>query len=234
MSLRTIFGCTAACCLLLVCYGNAVSRKPRMFARSIPLVFCYVLVFCTQSAFSALTIEMTGTIGSGTLNGASIDGERFTVNAEIANGVDLEPRDIHGHFALSQATMHIGTSNLFDFDPSTTFYAQQLGVTTQFGAGFVTPIGQPTEAFGYTQTEAITFPFDPNIIQPLSYSSFNDTVAVGSLGGAVNFTNGSNSLVISSLSLSEASFTAVPEPNAVSLLGLGVVVGFLRRTRRMI
>jgi hypothetical protein len=204
-----------------------------MFKRKVILAFCLHFPCSLSSVLGAVTVTMTGTIETGTLNEISIDGERFTVNAEIANGIDLEPRDDLGHFEISQATMQIGTSNVFHFDPLTTFYAQQIrSDRTNFGTGFVTPIGQPTEVFGYAEMDVITFSFNPNIIQPISYSSFDRAVLAGTENGGAIFTNGDNSLVIRNLSLSEASVTAIPEPNLVALLGLASVGIFAMQRRR--
>ena len=184
------------------------------------------------------TVTMTGTIATGTLNGASIDGESFVIDAEIATGEDLMTTlNSLGFFALSQAAMQIGSSDQFIFDASTTYYAQRYdSLTFDFAVGFISPLSADNQlAYIDRQQSNLGFSFDPSVIQPFTYSAFNDQdargLASGTNGGAALFVHGASSLVIDDLSLNGASITVIPEPGLFGVVFLSVF-GFVSRSRR--
>ena len=172
---------------------------------------------------------LTGTVSTGTLNGVSIDGSAFVLNATIASEVDLNPLAILGIFQVSEAVMHIGATEQFVFDPNKVFFVQQLEVGN-FAVGFVDdPTVPPTASQIAYQDYPPTAPsFDPNVLLPYSHNSFQYQWAQGS------FINGGATLTLSGLGLSGAAVqvSAVPEPSSLFLFGMAGLSGLSLITLR--
>ena len=209
-------------------------RRRTILTRATAFACCLLALGLSQVS-AAVTVTMTGTVETGTLNGASIDGDSFIVRAEIATGLNVDPNTVpsRGIFEVTQASMQIGAGDQFNFDASTFYYFQSHdsgNPASNFGLGFLSPLDLSGNGFFYLDRNQpdLGFPFDPTIIQPFSYSAFDDTY----VSQPSTFVNGGETLSLTTLSLGGASVSAIPEPSAFGLLGLvcsGMVM--LRRRR---
>ncbi|MFN3191762.1 MAG: hypothetical protein ACE361_14725 [Aureliella sp.] len=180
-----------------------------------------------------LIVSMTGTIAEGQLDGTSIDGQSFEIDAVLASGMDTNGIPTVGFFELSSAQLTLANGDVFDFDPATTVYAQAYQrVGDDFAIGFRVPTtdGSPPATLGYVDQDQpnLPFDFDPSAFQAFTYASFD--VPFASAGGPHIFESGSRTLRVDTLGMVGASVTAVPEPNTATLIGmLAVMTAAFRR-----
>ena len=200
-----------------------------MLVRFLATVFPAALLamtFFVQSSYGDFSLTMTGTIATGSLNGANIDGQFFTLTSEIVSpAIDSEPNTEIGIFALSSSVIEIEGNGNFVFNDGDLYYGQ----AAISGSFEVAILDAPTLAsmdrnFGFS-TDSNLPTIDPNLIQSFFYSSFTNTV--GDFDNT--FTNIAGDILEIDLfvDVTGASIRVVPEPctfGVLGLFGLGLVI----------
>ncbi|GAB5407425.1 MAG: hypothetical protein Aurels2KO_56560 [Aureliella sp.] len=182
----------------------------------------------------------------GSLNGASLAGQSFSLTSTIVDTTDQNTSSTSGAWALRDATLSFGDGRSFVFDEDQLGFSIFLGQSngeTAFTASFLL---DELNANGYfdlfgafdSSVNGSSPPFDsldPNV---LSAFEFNDFEAAFSLGtGSSNVFEVSNlagnTLRFDTLAL-PASLSAVPEPGSLLCLSFfGGFGAFLRRSRKL-
>lgn len=200
-------------------------------------------VFAASNVHAGLVVTMTGTIEDGTLNGNSLNGQGFTVTADLLDGVDLYTVDnVSGIFSVTAAVIRFSQASESIFDPSRIYFSQSFtplpsGADGDFVVAFIdrsTPPFDDFNQFGYQHYSSLIPAYNPNAISAFAYSDFRTSFSYSGIpAGSARFENGANSLQLTSLGLANASFVStVPEPSGLAVMTCASVCFLLRRRKR--
>jgi hypothetical protein len=178
-------------------------------------------------ASTVFTMNMGGTVANGTLDGNSLNGQSFQIEAIFLDQPDLEPTSSsNGTFLSEIAYIEFGNGDVFIFDDGDfALNLQYYGEDSQFAtwAIYDFPTNQYANFLGFADTDlsdagTTLDGFDPNVLSEFEYSAFDFQLAEGSLTNQLGQTLAISELGEPSTGSYSMVATAVPEPSSMAVM----------------
>ncbi len=208
------------------------------------IVFIALSASVNRGASAALvyTMNMGGTVANGTLDGNSLNGQSFQIEAIFLDQPDQFPEDsVNGLFLSEIAYIEFGNGQAFIFDDGefaiNLQYYDDLNGNPAFAAFAIYDWPSNGNAFlgladlNVSDAGSKFDGFDPNVLSEFEYSAFDFQLAEGSVTNQLGQTLAISELGPPSTGTYSLVATAVPEPSTFAVLLAMIPTCLIRRAR---